>query len=166
MAINSNFPLVTYLQKLCKAACCATHYGSSDTSASACQNWSTKVYVNKPTTIQALKEEIRRCIINLKFCFCPAKLWLKISLRRGHLPDVLSMTLLCTENLQSSGARTRAVNTAVCPANHLAITASSLYYHNYHLVFNHLYSIYYDSLLFFMQFNIRLRKLYYFIYRV
>ena len=33
-----------------------------------------------------------------------------------------AMTLHYTENLQSSGARTRAVHTVVCPANHLAIT--------------------------------------------
>ena len=33
-----------------------------------------------------------------------------------------AMTLHCTENLHSCGARTRAVSTAVCPANHLAIT--------------------------------------------
>ena len=36
------------------------------------------------------------------------------------------MTLHCTENLQSgvtSEVRTQAVNTAVCSANHLAITA-------------------------------------------
>ena len=37
---------------------------------------------------------------------------------------VNAMTLHCTENLQSSEARTRAGNTAVCPANHLAITAA------------------------------------------
>ena len=38
-----------------------------------------------------------------------------------------SMTLYCTENLQSSVScwkRTRAVYTAVCPANHLGITAA------------------------------------------
>ena len=34
------------------------------------------------------------------------------------------MTLHCTENLHSCGARIRAVNTAVCPANHSAITAA------------------------------------------
>ena len=63
LATNSNFPLVTCLLKLCKATFCATHCGSSDTRASASQNWSAKVYnTNKPTTIQALKEEIRRCI--------------------------------------------------------------------------------------------------------
>ena len=33
------------------------------------------------------------------------------------------MTLHCTENLHSCMARTGAVNTALCPANHLAITA-------------------------------------------
>ena len=35
-----------------------------------------------------------------------------------------AMTLHCTENQQSGEARTRAVNTAVCPANHFAITAA------------------------------------------
>ena len=34
------------------------------------------------------------------------------------------MTLHCTENLHSCGARTRAVNTAVCPADHLTFTES------------------------------------------
>ena len=34
-----------------------------------------------------------------------------------------AMTSHCTENLHSCGTRTRAVSTAVCPANHLAITA-------------------------------------------
>ena len=62
MSTNSAFRLGTCLLKLCKAACCATRCGSSDTSASASQNWSTAVYANKPTAIQALKEEIRRCI--------------------------------------------------------------------------------------------------------
>ena len=33
-----------------------------------------------------------------------------------------AMALHCTEKLQSGEARTLAVNTAVCPANHLAIT--------------------------------------------
>ena len=32
--------------------------------------------------------------------------------------------LAITENLHSCGARTRASNNAVCPANHLAITAA------------------------------------------
>ena len=38
-----------------------------------------------------------------------------------------AMALHCTENLQSgvtSAVRTRAVNTEVCPANHLANTAA------------------------------------------
>ena len=33
------------------------------------------------------------------------------------------MTVHCTENLHSYGARTRAVDTGVCPAYHMAITA-------------------------------------------
>ena len=66
IATNSNFLLVPCLLKLCKATCCATHCSSSDTSASACQNWSTKVYVNKPTTIHDLKDEIRRCITKIQ----------------------------------------------------------------------------------------------------
>ena len=66
MATNSNFKLVTCFLKSCKATCCATHCGSSDTRASASQNWSTKVYANKPTTIQALKEEISRCISEIQ----------------------------------------------------------------------------------------------------
>ena len=53
------FSLLICFLKLCKATCCATHCGSRDTSVSASQKWSTIVYANKPTTIQALKEEIR-----------------------------------------------------------------------------------------------------------
>ena len=34
-----------------------------------------------------------------------------------------AMTLHCPENLYSCGARTRAVNTEICPSNDLAITA-------------------------------------------
>ena len=41
----------------------------------------------------------------------------------GIIESNSAMTLYCTENLHSCGARTRAVNTAVSPANHLAITA-------------------------------------------
>ena len=39
---------------------------------------------------------------------------------------ICAMTLHCTENLQSGvtcEVQTRAVNTAVCPANHLAVIA-------------------------------------------
>ena len=32
-----------------------------------------------------------------------------------------AMTLHCTENLHSCGARTRSAHTAVCPANHLGL---------------------------------------------
>ena len=67
---NSNFPLVTCLLKLCKAACGATHRGSSDTSASASQNWSTKVFANKPTHIQALKREMSRCVSEVQLQLC------------------------------------------------------------------------------------------------
>ena len=37
-----------------------------------------------------------------------------------------AMTLHCTENLHSCGAQTHTVHTAVCPTNHLAITAVTL----------------------------------------
>ena len=54
ISTNAHFAIVTRLLKLCKATCCATHCGSSDTSANASQNWSTKVSANKLATIQAL----------------------------------------------------------------------------------------------------------------
>ena len=41
----------------------------------------------------------------------------------GIIESGSAMTLHCTENLHSCGARAIADNTAVCPANHLAITA-------------------------------------------
>ena len=67
---NSNFPLVTWLLKLCKATCCAIFCVSSDTSSSASQNWSTIVSANKSTTIQALKKEIRSCISEIPLQLC------------------------------------------------------------------------------------------------
>ena len=42
------------------------------------------------------------------------------------------MKLHCTENLQSCEARTHAINTAVCPANHLAVTTAINYNDNYY----------------------------------
>ena len=53
------------LNLFAKATCGSTHCGSSDTGKHASQNWSTKVYANKPMTIQALKEEIRYCIYKI-----------------------------------------------------------------------------------------------------
>ena len=41
--------------------------------------------------------------------------------RNGSIESGSAITLHCTENLHSCEARTRAVDTAVCPANHLAI---------------------------------------------
>ena len=91
---NLNFPIVTCLLKLCKATCSATHCGRSDTSASASQHWSTKVYVNKPTTIQALKEEIRRCISEIQPQLCQTvienfikRTQVSQQSRGGYLPD-------------------------------------------------------------------------------
>ena len=94
---NSNFSLLTCLLKLCKATCCATHCGSSDTSAtSASQNWSTKVYANQPTTNQALKGEIRRCISVIPPQLCQTVTENSVKITQvsqqsggGQLPDVL-----------------------------------------------------------------------------
>ena len=85
MATNSNFPLITCLLKLCKATCCATHCGSSDTSASASQNWSTKVYANKPTTILALKEDIWRRISKIPSRLC--QIVIEISSKERKFPS-------------------------------------------------------------------------------
>ena len=76
-AHDLNFPLLTCLLKLCKATffACASHYGSSDTIASAGRNCSRKVY-DKPTIIQALKEEIR--------LWNPATIIIVIIIERGR----------------------------------------------------------------------------------
>ena len=85
MAPNSNFQLITCLVKLYTATCFATHCGSSDNSASSSQNWSTKVYANKYTTIQALKEKIKCCITKSSYTY--AKLWLKIPSKERKCPS-------------------------------------------------------------------------------